>query len=153
MYRLCHLITEFKDGVRRFFKPNLPRTHKAFPRYKWHEVDDAIEKIGFAIILDFWFEQVVNGCVSWDTSSELKNCYKWMESAVFYIQTTRPQLQKQLDNAITEAVKDFSLTKPLKKNTKSEKALKLSNKLEAKIDKLDTHHLYSLVRYRGYMWT
>jgi hypothetical protein len=153
LFRLCHYVTEAKWEIYRFFRPLHPRAHKAFPRHKYLDVDTVIENVGFALILDFWYEQVVDGIVSWDTSVGHKECYNWMEDAVKYIQIDRPELKRQLDNAITEAVKDFSLTAPIKKNTKAEKAMKLSHKLETKINKFDTHHLYNLVKYRGYLWT
>jgi len=136
---------DFKHATKRFFKPLCPRWRNSFRRHEYLDISSIIEKSNFALILDFWYEDVENGFTDWNSTPALKKFYKELQKAVKYIENDRKIIEQQIDDALSESVKNRkakSFTTRYKKLTKLEEKLKDS----------DTHVLTWLITNRYFFW-
>ena len=139
-------LNELKYATKRFFSPLCPRWRKSFPRYEYRDVCSVIENSNFALILDFWYEDVLNGFTNWNSSStpHVKKFYKELEKAIKYIEVGRKELQQKLDEALDESSKKKA--KPY--NVRYGKY----NKLEQKLKDSDTTILVWAMTNRHFFW-
>jgi hypothetical protein len=136
---------EKKYAVKRFIKPFYPRFRKSMPRHKYCDASEALRKVTFALILDFWYDEIVDGHVNWDDNSEHKNFAKKVKLAVKYIEVDRPALEDRAD-------KELSIATKKKKGTYEQRYIKY-NALEKKIADKDTELLVWAMQNREMFWT
>lgn len=147
IYKTSRLIKDYYRNIKRFFKPSHPRFRKAYPRHKWHDLTEAIVDINFALILDFWHEEIGADIVNWDATVNHSKFYNWIKDAVYWIERARPEALKQLDNELTIAHNN-------KNNLLSyEQRYGKHNRLEKYIDETDNEILKKMIDYRGFFWT
>ena len=137
--------TENKYAIKRFIKPFYPRFRKSIPRHKYYEVSEVIRQANFALLLDFWYDEMVDGCVDWEDTAKLKDFSKRVKSAVKYIEVERPILEKKADNALTIATR--------KKTATFQQRYGKHEALEKKIAEKDTEILVWMVQNREMFWT
>jgi len=136
---------EKKYVVKRFINPFYPRFRKSMPRHQYTDVCEALRKVNFALILDFWHEEMVDGCIDWNDTNTHKDFFKRVKAAVKYIEVERPALEKKSDTALTVATDK-------KKGTYEERYGK-HNAIEAKIAQKDTDILVWAMQNREMFWT
>lgn len=124
-----------KWNIERFISPMCPRFRKAFKRWQYKDVRQAITDVNFALMLDFYYEEVVDGHVNWHSDDKHKKFYTWLNAAVYYIEVHRPELNANIDKLY---------------ETQSYKKI---HKIEKQIHKLDTKYLKEMIMFREYFWT
>ena len=143
----CWKFDEFVWNVRRFVKPHNPRFRKAYPRWDISDTTELAVDVNFALILDFWYEEVKNGIVDWTSDDKHKKFYRELKAAVKYIEKDRPALQKK---------SDAELTKASNKKRKEWSYMGLYDKydaLEKEITDRDTDWLIWFIKERDAFWT
>lgn len=135
--RAIYRIKGYKYNIKRFFVPCSPRFRAVWPRWQYKDTSEAIIDVNFALILDFWHEEIVdNNHVDWSADTKGREFYNWIKSAVNYIEVYRVKHQKALDKAydIKDGYKTVRMYEDLIRNT-------------------DTEILKKMVEYREYFWT
>jgi hypothetical protein len=115
------------------------------PRHKYIDVCEALKRVNFALILDFWHDEMSSGTVDWEDNAKHKNFYKRVEALVKYIEVERPALEKKADDALTLATN--------KKTGTYEQRYSKYNAIEAKIAQKDTDLLVWAMQNREMFWT
>ncbi len=138
-------IRDIKHNIRRFLRPSHPRFRRVYRRHRWMDISDAILQINFALIQDFWHEEMKFGWVDWEGDERHKKFYEWIKNVVNYIEIERPDLLKQVEKAFDNI--NHELREPY------DVKYKVVNELEAKIDKLDLQVLKNMIKYRTMFWT
>lgn len=144
--RIKRYLSDIRYAIKYFVKPAHPRFRKAYPRHKWHDIAHAIVFVNFAMIQDFYHEEISLGIVNWDSTPEHKAFREWLDKAIVWIEKDRPQIEKDIDNEFNKL--------SFKDNTKTyeEKYGKI-NELEKLIETTDTLLLKNMVEYKGFFWT
>ena len=136
---------EKKYAVKRFINPFYPRFRKSMPRHQYSDVCEVLRKANFALLLDFWYDEMVDGIVDWNDNTNHKNFFKGVKAAVKYIEIDRPALEKRADDALTVATKKIRGT--------FEQRYGRHDALERKIDQKDTELLIWIMQNREMFWT
>ena len=141
-----------KRKINRLIKPLHPRIHKAYRRHEVKDVSSALIDVNFALILDFWYEEVTNGIVSWTHDKDHRDFHNQLKKTVKYIEVERPVLQIRADKELTRA------TNSSKNNKKGSKVSFLQiyakhDALEKKIEECDTATVLWAINNRGFFWT
>jgi len=137
---------DVKYSTKRFFNPLFPRWRKSCKRHEYMDVCTLVTKSNFALILDFWYEEVVDGFVNWHSQPSHKQFYNEIKAHVKYIEEGRKKLEDKSDIELTKA------TKKSKKLSYGERYGK-HNKIEEQIKTLDTAVLVWLANNRDFLWT
>jgi hypothetical protein len=145
-------LSSFRWKIDRLIKPLHPRIHKAYRRYEAKDVSEALIDVNFALILDFWHEEVTNGIVSWTHDKDHRDFHNQLKKTVKYIEVERPALQDRADKELTRA------TNSRKNNKKGSKAsfsdiYGKHDALEKKIEECDTATVLWAINNRGFFWT
>jgi hypothetical protein len=136
---------EKKSAVKRFINPYYPRFRESMPRHQYTDVSEALRKVNFALLLDFWYDEIVDGCVDWNNTPNHKNFFKALKNAVKYIEKDRPKLQARADSELTIATK--------KKKGSFQERYGKHDAIEKKIADKDTELLIWAMREREMFWT
>jgi hypothetical protein len=137
--------TELKYAIKRFIKPFYPRFRKAFPRHKYSDVSEVLRNVNFALLLDFWYEEMVDGVVNWNSNQTHKKFYRDVKNAVKYIEVERPALEKKSTDELLKTISK-------KKGTFDERYAKY-DALEEKINQKDRELLVWMMQQREMFWT
>jgi len=89
-------LEDYYHNIRRLISPPHARRLKAYPRWAYMDIQYAVEKINFALLLDFWYEEVAGGIVDWHSDLETQEVYNWMKEAVDWIEIGKPALEEEL---------------------------------------------------------
>ena len=139
---------DIKNNIRRFFRPSHPRFRKAYPRHEWMDISNAVVEVNFAMIQDFWYEEVVcpNAFVDWHSDPQTEEVYQWMQKAINWIEKVKPELEKKAADALSVAHESRG-------EGTWEEVYGESNRLEKMIEDGDTAILTKMIEYRPYLWT
>lgn len=140
---------KFKDGWYKFkchFNPYHDMVRDSIPE-TWTDISYLIEAVNFAMIRDFYYNEVIRGHVDWNSGPQVSKFYRWLKRAIKYIEVERPALEKQIEDAYPDR-------KIALRNDKNYKELygevdRLSEILRRK----DTSFIKQMVEYREYFWT
>ena len=128
-------INRLKWNIKRFISPCDPRFRKAYKRWEYKDTCNLIVDVNFALILDFYYEEVVDGHVNWHSDDKHKKFYEWLLSAVNWIETHRAKLYADIDALYS--THDY----------------KKIDKLEEMITATDKEYLKDMIDYKEYFWT
>lgn len=154
----------YYDYVKPFFSPRNKRIRKAVPR-QYRDISSLIIDINFEFVKAFYEDEYKAGIVDWNATEHHKEFAEWLEKAYEYVSNTRPQLEKQLENAYppTQPIEEMFERVPQEDGTTImymkddgvpyEVKYKDVNLLEAEISKRDTEILIELAKRRDYFWT
>lgn len=137
-------LNDLKWKINRLIKPLHPRIHKAYRRHEVKDVSSALIDVNFALILDFWHEEVTNSVVSWTHDKNHRDFNNQLKKAVKYIEAERPALQVRADKELTRGT--FSKKSGVNKYAKYDQ-------LEQKIEQRDTTTVLWAINNRGFFWT
>lgn len=137
---------DVKHTTKRFFKPYFPRWRKSCKRHEYKDICSLVVDSNFALILDFWYEEVVDGFVNWQSQPSHKQFYNEIKKNVKYIEEGRKKLEDKSDIELSKA------TNKSRKLSYQEKYGKY-NKIEEQIKTLDTAVLVWLANNRNFFWT
>lgn len=148
VYRVLKIIymnyQDIKYTIKRFIKPFFPRWRASCKRHQYTDITELSVKSNFALILDYWHEEVSKDLVNWNADSHSKQFYKELKSAVKYIENDRKTLEDRADKELSKATK--------RKGT-YEVRYKKYNQLEEDIKNKDTETLIWFINNRNYFWT
>lgn len=134
--------------VRPIFYDMNKRVRKQIPR-TFAETDNMFRNVSFALIIDFYENQFIEGQVDWTYTKEHENAANWLKLAYKYITEHRPLL-----NDLNEEFLDsYDFDDLLAYNEENRKVNQMMHELEELIDALDSTILHGLVTYRFYLWT
>lgn len=142
---LHYNFTELKYAIKRFLKPSYPRFRKACPRHRYSDASEMLRNVNFALILDFWYEEMVDGVVNWNYNNVHKKFYRDVKNAVKYIEVERPALEKKSTDELIKATSK-------NKGTFDERYGK-HDALELKINQKDKELLVWIMQQREMFWT
>jgi hypothetical protein len=156
----------YYDHIYPIFCPAHKQIRKAVPR-KWIDISQLIVTVNFELIKSFYEKEYSQDIVDWSATDGHQKFADWIEKAYVYITTTRPQLEKDLENAypplppINELFKEevdakgqkiFRYISPIKQGTYEEVYGEV-NRLEKLIHEKDTEFLTELIKNRDFFWT
>ena len=144
-------LSDLRWKINRLIRPLHPRIHKAYRRYEVKDVSSAIIDVNFALILDFWYEEVTNSIVSWDHDKQHKDFYSQIKKAVKYIEVERPALQGRADKELTRATNNRKIKKGSKASFSD--IYGKHDALEKKIEQCDTATVLWAINNRGFFCT
>lgn len=140
-----------KYSIKRFIKPCHPRWRKVLPRHQYGDITELVVSSNFALICDFFHEEVENGWVDWNSDKEHKQFYKDLKSNVKWIEEDRIALQKTIDKTLDKAIKK---RKYKEDGTLDYNATYLKvNALEQEYTRKETQILTWFVCNRSCFWT
>jgi hypothetical protein len=99
-------IRELRYSVRLFFNPCFPRWRKVLPRHKYSDITEMVTESNFALICDFYHEEVINGFVDWESHDNHKKFYDELVTNVTWIEVERIKIDKLAEEALSKAVKN-----------------------------------------------
>lgn len=154
----------YYDKIKPIFKPQNQRIRKAIPR-TWMDVTQLTVDVNFEFIKAFYEDEYKADIVDWEATEHHSEFAKWLEAAYEYIVKTRPQLERDLQNAYPEyeSVEEMFELKTDENGRKLfqfkddgvpyEVKYKDVNRLEEEIEKRDTEILIEFIKRRAYFWT
>lgn len=144
-------IDAFKHNTKRCFKPCHPRWRKVLPRHQYSDITELIVSSNFALICDFYHEEVENGWVDWSSDEKHKQFYKELKSYVKWIEEDRTALQDKIDKTLDKAIKN---RKYKKDGTLDYNATYLKvEALEQEYERRESEVLTWLITNRKFFWT
>ncbi len=139
-------IYDIKCNIKNFFKPGHPRFRKVYPRHIWQDISNVMVEINFALIQDFWHEEVYpDSYVDWHSDPKTEEVYNWLQSAIDWIEKARPELEKRCREELHKAHQT--------ENKSYDETYGEHNRLEKLLYNTDTEILNKFVEYRDYLWT
>jgi hypothetical protein len=133
-------------NIKRMFKPVAPRFRKAWKRWEYRDIADAIADVNFALIQDFYHEEVESSeFVDWSSSST-SEFFTWLKGAIQWIEIDRKDLIKEIDVQQSNAFRD-------KSDTPYAEKYRYYNSLNNKLVEEDTKILTEMIKYRDYFWS
>ena len=99
-------LTEARWAIKNFIKPAFPRWRKTLPRHKWSDITRVVVESNFNLILDFYYEEVLDGWVDWDSDETHKTFKNKLEENVKWIEEGRARWQNEIDEELTRASKN-----------------------------------------------
>ena len=94
---------EFNRKIRWIFSPRFPRWRKLLLNHTNFDVTELAVETNFALIRDFYWEEVVDGVVDWNDNEEHKQFYDELVSAVNWIEKERANLSNQIREAYAKS--------------------------------------------------
>lgn len=139
-------LNDLRYKVKRFINPMVPRMRKAWKRHEYMDISDGFVAINFGLILDFWYEEVKDSWVNWQSDEAHEEFYDWLEQAVIWIETEKPQALNEIDekqrNINVKGNREEILAK-----------YKIIEDLDQKIADKDTEILVEAIKRRSFFWT
>jgi len=154
----------YYDHVKPFFSPHNKRIRKAVPR-QYRDISSLIVDVNFEFIKAFYEDEYNAGIVDWDATEHHKEFAQWLEKAYEYITKTKPQLEKDLENAYppSKPIEEMFERVPQEDGTVRtymkddgvpyEVKYKEVNRIEEEIKNRDTELLTELIERRDFFWT
>lgn len=97
-------LRDIKWAIQNFIKPCFPRWRRVLPRHKYGDITYIMIESNFALICDFYHEEVVDGLVDWSDNDVHKKFYTELVAAVNWIETERKKVDGLIDEALTKAI-------------------------------------------------
>lgn len=141
---------DLKWKIVRYFNPFYPRWRKVLPRHKYSDITELVVDSNFALICDFYYEEVKEGLVDWKSDDTHKKFHKELLSVIKWIEVDREKHINRIDKALTFAIKN-----PINKKGKLDynQTYKTHNKLEDELKNKDTKILTWFIEQREFFWT
>ncbi len=146
VYNILSVVKDVRNNIKRFIRPLHPRLRKYTPhRYQQMDIPKAIIEINFAMVLDFWYEEVLRDQLhDWKEYSEISPFYNWIINSVDYIEKRRPLLVSQLDMEYDKI--DYRSKIPYK--IKYKEVIRIEEELKT----ADSRILKEIIDYRDFFW-
>jgi hypothetical protein len=145
-------LSDFWYKIKCFFKPQHKMIREAIPN-TWTDITSLIVDVNFAMIRDFYHNEVVDGHVDWHAGPDCDKFYRWLKRAIKYIEVDRPKLLEDISNSYPDLdiAKENLFTSTDRKTY--EELYGAQDKLEAILQRKDTNILKQMIDYRDIFWT
>lgn len=137
-------------NVVRFFNPVFPRWRKVLPRQSSADCTWLVVQSNFALIQDFYWEEVVDGIVDWSSTPEHSQFHKELQDAVEWIESGRFELELKIENAYKRVSQERTSTWRM---SDYETTYAEVNSLEQQMTQKQTDILTWFINNREYFWT
>jgi len=154
----------YYDHIKPFFSPRNKRIRKAIPR-RYADISSLIVDVNFELIKAFYEDEYKADIVDWNATEHHKEFADWLEKSYEYVIKTRPQLEKDLENAYPPS-KPIEEMFELKTDEKGKRLFEFKDdgvpyevkykdviRIENEIQSKDTEVLIELIKRRDYFWT
>lgn len=151
--------------VESFFNPCHKKVRKAFPK-TWTDITELIRLLNFAMLVEFYEEEFLDGWVDWDSDEEHREFKRWLIDSYRYITEERPKLEKAYWDALPPADDFFNQYTQTRDNegrivwqakgdakTCYEAKYGKANSVEAEIEMQDSLILVEMMKRRDRFWT
>ena len=154
----------YYDFVKPFFSPRNKRIRKSIPR-QYRDISSLIVDVNFEFIKAFYEDEYKSDIVDWEATEHHKEFADWLEKTYEYVTKTRPQLEKDLENAyppskpfeewFERVPQEDGTTRMYMKDDGIPYKVKYKevNRIEEEIKNKDTELLVELIKRRDYFWT
>lgn len=144
----CYLwwpLRDFYYAARRWCKPLHSRWRAVLPRHEYCDISELIVRSSYALIQDFYWEEVVDGFVDWDADPIHKEFRDQLGAYVIWIEKELPKLREDCSNALIRA----------SESAETDYTTKYAefNALEKTIWNKETEILDWITNNRGFFWT
>lgn len=146
-YRFFDLKWKFKN----YLKPNYPRWRGSLKRHEYKDICSLIEDSNFNLILDFYYDEVVDGCIDWQADERHKKFYIELLENVRWIETEKPRKQKDYEKALAYATDNYIFDKDGKLDYSA--TYKHVHAIEDSIEHNTSKILKWVVDNRNFFWT
>lgn len=141
-------LRELKYNIIRFITPYFPRWRKVLPRHKYGDITWLVVKSNFALICDFYWEEVIDGIVDWEGTQEHSKFYEELTAHVAWIENKQTELDTTIREEIQKAVESRENSE-LGFTARYSEVIRLE---KVKFDK-ETEILKWFIDNRTYFWT
>ena len=145
-------IKDVKYNIKIFLRPFYKRWRATLPRHQYKDISQLIVDSNFALLLDFYYEEVLDGHVDWDADELHKTFRNELEKHVDWIENQQPILEKEIESALTEAHDNKKFSKETGK-IDFNKTYKCHNKLEKIKEQRITIILTWMIKNRVFFWS
>lgn len=142
-------LRDLKYNIIRLLTPCFPRWRKVLPRHKSGDITWLVVESNFALICDFYWEEVVDGFVDWESSPDYSAFYEELKSNVAWIETKRKELDLTINSELQRVSETREDNKELTFAVRYEEVIRLE---KIKVDK-ETEILKWFIDNRSYFWT
>lgn len=141
-----HSFWDLKYAVKNFINPNFPRWRNTLPRHKYADASSLIVEANFNLILDFYYGEVVDGCVDWQSDDKHSTFYNELKMNVEWIETGRKTHQEKIEEALSMSFKD-------KAKEDHNERYKMYDELNTQLEDRETAILKWMITNRGFFWS
>lgn len=144
---LSNIRNSIRDKIlsfRFFLNPVHYRFRKAYPRHKWQDISHSIVAVNYAMIQDFYHEEMSRDFVDWNSTKEHQEFFDWINKSIYWIEKARPQAKKEIES---------KYAKISNKNESYSQKYSGIIEIENIIEDTDSRILKQMVEYRGFFWT
>ncbi len=144
---MCHVwwpLRDTKYSIKRWFNPLYPRWRNSLPRHKYCDITEHFVTSNFALIQDFYWEEMIDGVIDWEGDTSHKEFYRQIKAHIDWIEKGLPELEEKFSKEL-ETVSSLS----------GEYSIKYKEILALEQQKQDkeTEILVWFVNNRGFFWT
>jgi hypothetical protein len=139
----------FKYKLKLLINPRFPRWRKSLPRYMSLDITELVVTSNFALICDFYREEVLDGWVDW-SQGEHKTFHDQLVSNVKWIEEEREALKSSIDEAMINASNNKII---FDKKLDYHATYAETHRLEADLKSKDTEVLKWFIDNRDWFWT
>jgi len=139
-------LNDLKYNIIRWIKPVHPRWRKSLPRHKYADISHLIVESNFALICDFYHEEVVSGWVDWESDEPHKTFYNKLVEYVNWIEKERSKIEDSYWEAMDISGKNVEPTSYSIKYAEP-------NKIETLRLSKETEILTWFINNRGFFWS
>lgn len=125
---------------------------------RWLDSDSKIELALQKILIDFVEKERLFEIINWESDKKHKEVKRFLNEAYFYYKHVKKELEKQLDDLLTEtygkqSVFDFlEEMENLDKNKELQRKGKQIDELEQRIFDNDTEFFIRMIKLRKFLW-
>lgn len=138
-----HRYNDIRYAIENFINPNFKRWRASCKRHQYKDISSLIVDSNFALILDFWHEEVSKDRIDWKSDKKHKQFYDWLKKSVNWIEKGRAKKEQKIEE-LYEIVHS--------KNTYGQN-YGIIDQIETEIHKRDTLILKEMIEYRDFFWT
>jgi len=140
-----YVIIEKYYKLRSFFMPQHKKIRAAVPR-TWTDLVDTIREVNFAMVVEFYEDEYVDGHVDWSATEVHSEFERWLIMAYDYIKIKRPVIEKEYWNSFPDLTNGGG-------GKSYEELYGETNRLEKEVTDKDTELLVQIVSRREMFWT
>jgi hypothetical protein len=146
-----YMLFDLKWKFKNYLKPNYPRWRSSLKRHEYKDICNLIEDSNFNLILDFYYEEVVDGWVDWQADEVHKKFYVELLENIRWIEEEKPRKEKEYDKALSYATENHIIDNEGKLDYTA--TYKHVHAIEDSIKNKTTEILKWLCENRHFFWT
>lgn len=143
-------LREAKCAIKLFLKPCYKRWRKVLPRWKYSDAQHLLVESNFAILRDFYYEEVIDGFVDWNYDEFHKTFKSKIEEYVAWIEVKRNAFEEKMNDELSKAAKNKIIVDG---KFDFETTYKVYNEMEKEFKEKETEILKWMIDNREMFWS